>query len=364
MVQTVQGERRGRLCEAMREAGIDAYFASSPITMQYLHGLNEHGAERFLSLGIHSNGEVCLICPSLTKNQASRAGIGDIRAWNDGEDPSQLFGQLAGEWGLKNIVVDDDMPAGMVLRMQAAVPGLNIQTGHATRGLVMRTKDAQELELLSKAGEIADKAYEHIKTFIRAGMTEFDVAKELSRAMADLGGKPSFAIIAAGPNGAEPHHHTDDTVLKDGDVVIMDFGCDYGGYQSDITRTVALGQASEEAKRVYRVVHEAHWAGRRAIAPGIPMQELDRAARSIIAQEGFGDYFTHRLGHGLGMSVHEPPNVVEGETQPLEPGFCFSIEPGIYLPEKFGVRIENIVACTESGHRSFNADPPAELPVL
>ena len=161
--------------------------------------------------------------------------------------------------------------------------------------------------------------------------------------------------------GAEPHHESDNTVIQSGDVIIMDFGCEFEGYQSDITRTVCCGKASDEAKRVYDIVFGAHQAGRAAIHPGVACQELDRAARQVIEKSGYGEYFFHRLGHGIGMRGHEEPYIVEGNETPLEVGHCFSIEPGIYLAGRFGVRIENIVTATMDGHASINAEPSATL---
>jgi Xaa-Pro aminopeptidase len=173
-----------------------------------------------------------------------------------------------------------------------------------------------------------------------------------------------FAIVATGANGAEPHHHTDESLIGGGDILIMDFGCQYHGYMSDITRTVAVGEPDAEAKHVYKVVYDAHMAARAVIRAGVTAGEIDAAARGVIESAGYGDYFVHRTGHGLGMRVHEEPYIMPGSDEVIEEGDCFSIEPGIYLPGRFGVRIENIVACTASGHKSFNAEPSAELTVI
>ncbi len=228
----------------------------------------------------------------------------------------------------------------------------------------MRVKSAEELDLLRRAAKIADDAYIALLPHLQAGMSEREVDHFLRNAMAKGGGEPTFCIIAAGANGAEPHHLSDDTRLKDGDVVIMDFGCHVEGYQSDITRTVAIGHASEEAKKVYQVVYDGHMAGRRVIQPSTPAEQIDAAAREVIASAGYGEFFMHRLGHGIGRKGHEEPYIIAGNVSPVEVGHCFSIEPGIYLPGRFGVRIENIVTVTSDGHESLNAEPPAELPVI
>lgn len=334
--------------------------------MGYLTGFFEGGGERFLLLAVRSTGEMRMICPSLSSGQAQRCGIPDARAWRDGEDPMKHFRDLAKDWDLRSarIAVDDDLPAAMLLAMQGALPAALFVPGQVILGAIMRKKDAYELSLLRKAGSIADAAYERILPQIRVGMKEIELDGLIMGEMQRLGGKPSFCIVAAGANSAEPHHLSDDTPLRDGDIVILDFGCSVQGYQSDITRTVALGQPDPEAKRVYDIVHASHMAGRAAAGPGVPAQEVDRAARKVIWDAGFGEYFMHRTGHGIGLRGHEEPFIIEGNDRPLEPGDCFSVEPGIYLPGRFGVRIENIVTITETGSESLNAEPEGGLRAL
>lgn len=179
--------------------------------------------------------------------------------------------------------------------------------------------------------------------------------------MAAQGGVPDFCILGAGANGAEPHHANDDTKLKSGDVVILDFGCSVDQYRSDITRVVAVGEAAEEAKHVYDIVYRAHHAGLAAVRAGVTSGEVDAACRKVIADAGYGEFFNHRTGHGIGIEGHEEPYIVGGSDLRLEIGDCFSIEPGIYLPGRFGVRIENIVTITENGPESLNEDPSPTL---
>lgn len=331
--------------------------------MGYLSGLFEDGHERFLTLAIGAEGELELICPSLTESQARRAGIECIQTWNDSEDPLSLFENLADRWNLRTgiLAVDDAMRAKMLLDMQQTLPAALFRPGQPILAELMSRKTDAELNLLRKAGAIADSALQAGIEAIRPGASESAVRNALRAAMEAGGGKPTFTIVATGAMGAEPHHESDDTVIQEGDVVIMDFGCDYQGYQSDITRTVCCGRASNEAKNVYDIVLRAHYAGRNAIHPGVPCGNVDRAARDVIEAAGYGKYFVHRLGHGIGMQVHEEPYMVSGNDKALEAGNCFSIEPGIYLPGKLGVRIENIVTCTESGHESLNEEPSPTL---
>ncbi|NLH98471.1 MAG: M24 family metallopeptidase, partial [Chthonomonadales bacterium] len=170
--------------------------------------------------------------------------------------------------------------------------------------------------------------------------------------------------VCFGPNTALPHHRTDATQLVAGSMVILDLGGCLDGYQSDITRTVAYGQVSDEAAHIYDIVYEAHVAAMEAARPGVTCESVDAAARNTIAQAGYGPNFIHRTGHGIGLSTHEPPNLVEGDRTVLQPGMCFSDEPGIYLSGRFGVRIENIITITGTGSRSLNHPAPSRLPVL
>jgi D-alanyl-D-alanine dipeptidase len=181
------------------------------------------------------------------------------------------------------------------------------------------------------------------------------VGADLARLLREHGHQQvDFTIVGSGPNGANPHHEMGERVIEDGDMVVLDFGGLKDGYGSDTTRTVHVGEPTDEERRVHDVVREAQEAGFRAVRPGAAGQDVDRAARAVIADAGYGEYFIHRTGHGIGVTTHEPPYMIEGERQALVPGMCFSVEPGIYLPGRFGVRIEDIVTVTEDGGRRLN----------
>ena len=350
------------LSQHLRNEGCSAYFAHSPITIGYLSGSFEGAGERFMVYAVASDGRSRLVCPALSVNQARRAGISDVRPLKDGEAPDREIAALAADFGLSGtVVVDDEMPAAQLLLLQGLLPGVKFVPGYPIASRLMRAKRPDELGHLFKTGSIADQAGAAVIAAILPGMTEEEVAMRLSDEMAKRGGRPSFGIVATGANGAEPHHHTDQTALEPGDVLIMDFGCTVSGYFSDITRTVSIGQASQRAKDVYRTVYQAHMAAREAIRPGVLSGTVDAAARSVIESAGYGEFFTHRTGHGLGLKIHEEPYIMPGGEVVLEVGDCFSIEPGIYLPGELGVRIENIVTVTASGHDSFNEDPPADI---
>jgi Xaa-Pro aminopeptidase len=360
---TLQTGRTERLAKNLRESGVRAFIISSPVNMGYLTGFTEGGGERFLTMTVREDGAMRLICPALSENQARRCGIEDVRTWRDGEDPMAHFGQLVSDWGLSGatVAVDDEMPAQYLLRIQTVAPGAEYRLGFELIAAMMRRKEPEELQCLYRAAQIADEAFDEVRPKIRTGQTEWEVAMMLTQAMQDRGGIVGFCIVAAGANGAEPHHYTDQTVIQKGDVVVMDFGCTYKGYYSDITRTVCLGPATTEQKDVYAVVHRAHMAARSAASEGVTGQDVDRAARKVIVDAGYGEFFTHRTGHGLGLRIHEIPNIVEGNTEPLQEGNVFSDEPGIYLTGRFGVRIENILHIAQGKAKSFNAEPSPTL---
>jgi Xaa-Pro aminopeptidase len=358
--------RLGRLAEVLTAEGVDAYFASTAISMGYLHGFHESGGERFLTLGLRANGETRMICPALSEAQARRVGIADVRSWRDGEDPIAHFRRLAEDWDLRAavIAVDDDMSAAMLLAMQEALPAALFKPGQRLLASLMQIKDAGEIELMRRAARIADAAFPAALAALRPGVTEREVARALYAEMQRLGGEPTFAIVATGANGAEPHHHSDDTPIGIGDVVILDFGCHVEGYQSDITRTVAVGDASDRARAIYALVHRAHMAGRAAAVAGATCGDVDTASRAVIEAAGLGERFMHRTGHGIGMKGHEEPFIIGGSRVPLADGHCFSVEPGVYLEGEFGVRIENIVTMSGGVCVSLNEEPRDELQVV
>jgi Xaa-Pro aminopeptidase len=221
--------------------------------------------------------------------------------------------------------------------------------------MMRAVKDADELERLAAAGAAADAAYGEILTVRFAGRREAEVAGDLADLLRRFGHEQvDFTVVGSGPNGANPHHEAGDRVIGHGDAVVLDFGGLMFGYGSDTTRTVCVGEPSEEVREVHEVVRLAQQAGVDAVQPGVACQDIDRAARAVITDAGYGEAFIHRTGHGIGVTTHEPPYMVEGEQQPLVPGMCFSVEPGIYLPGRFGVRIEDIVTVTQAGGRRLN----------
>ena len=253
------------------------------------------------------------------------------------------------------MAISDSAWAMHLLGLQEAVPGSSYRSLTQCLPMLRAVKDANELARLQAAGAAADATYGQILEVRFAGRKETDVAADLARLLREFGHEQvDFTVVGSGPNGANPHHEAGDRTIEVGDAVVLDFGGLMYGYGSDTSRTVCVGEPSALVREVHEVVRQAQQAGVDAVRPGVACQEIDRAARTVITDAGYGERFIHRTGHGIGTTTHEPPYMIEGEEQPLVPGMCFSVEPGIYLTGEFGVRIEDIVTVTESGALRFN----------
>jgi Xaa-Pro aminopeptidase len=250
------------------------------------------------------------------------------------------------------------MWAQHVLKLQDAAGDTEWISASELLGGLRSVKDGHEVDLLKRAARYADEAYLRILRTRIETRTERDVARQLEELLVEHGHEQvTFTIVGSGPNGASPHHEPGSREIHRGDAVVMDFGGRSGRYCSDISRTVVVGEPPPEFTHVYEVVREAQEEAFRAVAPGVPAEDVDRAAREVIERSGYGNLFVHRTGHGIGLDEHEPPWIVEGNRQRLESGMCFSIEPGIYLPDRFGIRIEDIVTVTDQGATRLNHAP-------
>ena len=253
------------------------------------------------------------------------------------------------------------MPAAHLLGLQDALGGASFTSAGSLMASLRVRKDPQEIDALARAGAADDEAFTRICKERLEGRTEDDVSRSLRAHMVDAGHDEAlFWIVGSGPNGASPHHEPAGRTLHRGEPVVLDFGGRAGGYCSDMTRTVSVGEPTDpEVQEVHGIVAEAQEAAFRAVRPGIPAEEIDRAARDVIEAAGYGDAFIHRTGHGIGLDEHEDPYIVRGNAEPMDEGMCFSIEPGIYLAGRFGVRIEDIVVVTGDGARRLNDAPRA-----
>jgi len=367
---TAYDERLARVRDGMKAQGLATLILTPGAAMSYLTGFSEAGHERLIALIVPSTDARLFITPSLNAAQvrANPAGIGDVRVWDDAQGWESLLSEVIVDLTLDIgvVAVDDDMPARFALKIQQLMPTTPLRLASSAFAPLRAAKDTLELAALQHAADATDALIPVAFAACAAGATEMSVSLALQKALGEAGHESSFdSIVAAGQNGSSPHHHTGKTKMKTGDVVVLDFGARVEGYCGDITRVCALGKASDEARRVYDIVYRAHQAGVAAVDAGATAHDVDSAARRVIADAGYGEFFLHRTGHGIGLECHEAPNIVGGNRTPLQPGHCFSIEPGIYLPGKFGVRLENIVTVTESGSaRVLNQAIPPELPIV
>lgn len=309
--------------------------------------------------------EPVLVVPALEAPDAAKApgaGALTLRDWADGKNPYDATAPLLDATG--RFGVSDNTWALHLLGLQRELPGTAYAPLTDALPMLRAVKDRRELARLAAAGAAADAAYAQILHVPFADRRESDVAADLAALLRVHGhSQVDFTVVGSGPNGANPHHEAGDRVIRHGDMVVLDFGGLLHGYGSDISRTVHVGEPTAEERRVHDVVREAQQAGVAAVRPGIACQDVDRAARAVITEFGYGDRFIHRTGHGIGVTTHEPPYMIEGEEQQLLPGMCFSVEPGVYLPGRFGVRIEDIVTVTDDGVRRLN-NAPRELAIV
>ncbi|MER6132527.1 aminopeptidase P family protein [Streptomyces sp. NPDC001815] len=352
--------RMERAARAAAEAGLAGLLVAPGPDLVWLTGYAPPAAtERLTLLVLAAGRDPVLVVPTLEAPDAEKAAGAPaltLRDWTDGKDPYAATAPLLDSAG--RLGVSDNAWALHLLGLQKQLPGTSYVS--LTEGLPMlrAVKDVAELERLAAAGAAADDTYEEILKVAFAGRRESDVAGDLADLLRRFGHEQvDFTVVGSGPNGANPHHEAGGRIIEHGDTVVLDFGGLKHGYGSDTSRTVHVGEPSAEEQRVHDVVRAAQEAACEAVRPGIACQDVDRVARAYITEAGYGDCFIHRTGHGIGVTTHEPPYMIEGEEQPLVPGMCFSVEPGVYLPGRFGVRIEDIVTVTEGGGRRLNGTP-------
>lgn len=358
--------RMERAARAAADAGFAGLLVAPGPDLVWLTGYTPPAVtERLTLLVLVPGHDPVLVVPTLEAPDAAQAPGAPaltLRDWTDGKDPYAVTAALLD--GSAGFAISDNTWALHLLGLQRTLPGTSYASLTDALPMLRAVKDTAELELMAAAGAAADATFEEIRDVPFAGRRESEVAADLSRLLRAHGHEQvDFTIVASGPNGANPHHEVGDRVIERGDMVVLDFGGLRDGYGSDTSRTVHVGEPTDEERRVHDLVREAQEAGFRAVRPGVACQEVDRAARAVIADAGYGAYFIHRTGHGIGVTTHEPPYMIEGEEQPLVPGMCFSVEPGIYLPGRFGVRIEDIVTVTEDGGRRLN-DTTREMVIV
>ena len=345
--------RLNRVIEGMKKHGLPCILVSDIESLYYLTGRWIQPGERMVALTVSQSGDVCLFANRLF-SQRPEAGL-PLVEYDDTEDcVAVLAKRLPEELAVSG--VDKCWPSQFLIRLMGIRPGLRPRVGSAPVDEARMCKDSEEIAAMRESSRLNDKVLAALIETVREGDTEAGLGRryvDIARSMGAAG--YSFApLICFGAHCAEPHHESDETPLKKGDSIIFDGGLDLNKAMSDMTRTVFFGEPTDEMKKVYELVRRANLAGKAAVKPGAPLRDIDRAARSVIEEGGYGPFFTHRTGHNIGIGVHEPPDVSATSEAVARPGMIFSIEPGIYLPGKFGVRIEDLVVVTEEGCEVLN----------
>lgn len=363
------GSRLQTLYDIIARANLDAVALIPGPNLQYITHTDFHLMERPLVVFFMPGRDPVAVAPALEVDRLAESGIPfKVFPWTDSEGYAGAFAAAAGE-----LKLDDKRLGVEELRMrvlesdviQELMPGIRLVHGGDALAELRLRKDADAIASLRAAIAISEGALQACLADVRPGMTEREIASRLVVAQLERGGgkHPFEPIVLAGPRSALPHGEPGERRVAEGEPLLFDFGTSVDGYASDITRTVSVGAPSARLAEVYAVVQAANAAGRAAAGPGVPAQEVDRITRKVIEDAGFGAYFTHRTGHGLGLEAHEGPNIVEGNTRALEPGMVFTIEPGIYIPGEVGVRIEDNLVITGEGAESLTTFPRELLQV-
>lgn len=350
------------LTQFMNTSKLDVLILGPSSDLEYLTGIHPLADERFKALFILSDGRYFYIAPELYYEE-TREALGedtDIITWGDSEGFLTAINKAEAKYGFdgKNIGVNDGIRAIDIIEISNIVHE-KFLNGSSIMENIRLIKTQSERDNLRKAALIADEAAKDIVKFIHPGMSEKDIKNKLEELLLEHGGQElAFeTIVASGPNSSRPHYNDSSRIIEENDVIIMDFGCRYNGYCSDMSRTVFVGEPTEEQKKIYSIVLEANTKGEARAMEGVTAEDVDLAARNVIREAGYGEYFINRTGHGVGTAVHEAPYIKEGNKQVLEDGMVFSVEPGIYIPGRFGMRVENIVLINDGKGEVMNKAP-------
>jgi Xaa-Pro aminopeptidase len=349
-------DRLARVRTAMAEHDIDTLLLSVGHDLPYLTGYTAMPLERLTMLVVPRDGGATMVIPALEAPRVREVpGVFDMLPWGETQDPTAIVARLSA--GAQRVAVGDQMWARFLVELLPQLPGADFTRAVDVVGPLRMAKDQAEIDALAAAADAVDRIAGELQRgeIPLVGRTEAEVSAHLSRRIIEEGhDKVNFAIVAAGENAASPHHHAGSRVIRENEIVLCDFGGTMAGYCSDTTRCVFTGKPTAEVAEAYAVLHEAQRVGAEAGTVGTPCQDVDRVTRQVIADAGFGEYFIHRTGHGIGMEEHEDPYIVEGNSLPLQAGHAYSVEPGIYVPGKWGMRLEDIVVATDQGPRRLN----------
>ena len=358
---TVYARRLAAAAAATGDAGLTGLVITPGYDLRYLTGSRAQTFERLTALVLPASGEATVVVPRLELASLKGSAIAElgltVRDWVDGDDPYQLVSAALGGAPAATAVTDS-MPALHLLPLADVLGVLPVLATDVLRKLRM-VKEECEIDALRKAGSAIDRVHARVPEFLIPGRTEADVAADIAEAIVAEGhSQVAFIIVGSGPHGADPHHSYSDRELQAGDIVVVDIGGAYEpGYHSDSTRTYSIGDPGPDVAQQYSVLQRAQRAALEAVRPGVTAEQVDAAARDVLAEAGLAEFFVHRTGHGIGLSVHEEPYIIAGNDLPLAAGMAFSVEPGIYFPGHWGARIEDIVIVTEDGALSVNSRP-------
>lgn len=349
--------RRARVQEQMAEQGVDLVAVSPGANMQYLLGYYPHPDERPCYL-LLTEQEEAMLMPHLNASQAQEYVSLPMEVYTDAEGPVAALRELARQLAFtpaRQLLVDETMRADFVVLLLDQLPEAKLGVTTELLGAMRMRKDAEEIEALRANAKMADQVMEAAFAAIEPGITEAGLAEVVRAGFSEAGtDRTNFAIVGAGPNGAYPHHSTSQRAVQPDEPVLFDIGGSAGAYNSDLTRMAFVGPPDDEYLHIHSVVESAVQAALDVIRPGVRARQVDEAARQAITEAGYGEYFTHRVGHGIGLTGHEPPYMTGTNDIVLEEGMTFSVEPGIYLPGQFGVRLEEIVTVTSDGVEVFS----------
>lgn len=350
---TLYAERLQRLQELIVAAEAEAFLCLPGTNFLYLTGLSAHRSERLIALLVPAEGQPEIVAPAFERERlVHNRMFAEVRTWEEDQNPFRLVADRLSKprTRARTVVLEASTDVVTSARLARADDRLDLIPDEEVMDALRSRKSSAELGLLRHAIRLTHEAREGVVKGLSAGTTEAEVAAELTAALTARSGEPSWALAQFGPSAAIPHGAPGSRRLAKGDVVLLDCGTSFGGYQGDITRTIVFGgEPAGEVKKVMSVVKKAHDAAVAEAGPGVPCEDVDEAARRVIEKSGYGEFFTHRTGHGLGMDVHEPPYLVKGNRRRLSAGNVVTVEPGIYLPGKFGVRHENDVLVTDGG---------------
>jgi Xaa-Pro dipeptidase len=362
-------QRTARARQLMQQNGIGAVIVESGSSLDYLTGVQWHRSERLTAAVIPAQGDPIIVTPFFERPSVAEtlAIPAEIRTWNEDEDPLKLVASFLKERGVAGEPVGFEETDRYFIfdRLGQQLPGLKAVSANPVVRALRLIKSPAELALMQTANDITLRAMRHADEGARAGMTPADYGAAIDAATSALGGSPEFALVLIDEAAAQPHGSNKPQITKRGSTVLFDCGCTVHGYQSDISRTFVFGAApTAEQRKVWDQVHEGQQIAIRAAKIGAPAGSVDDAVRAAYESWGYGPGYklpglSHRTGHGIGMDGHEPAYLVHGDMTPLAPGMCFSDEPGIYIPGKFGVRLEDCWYMTEAGPKFFSNPPPS-----